>query len=195
MRITKLFETDVNELAEYLAEGGVAVIPTDTVYGIVTVPDCRAAHDRIYELKQRPQEKKLIILAAEIAMVEQMAGITDLGYDLIRKFWPGALTIILNTTAGCSMGFRIPDYPWLLTLMRHLAGPLVSTSANPSDKPPALSGNVVCDYFQTIDKLWLVDGGTLPEQLPSTIVDLRPPTPMILRRGHLAGVVEQQISK
>ncbi len=106
---------------------------------------------------------------------------------LAERFWPGPLTLVLPVPGGEPTGFRVPDHPWLLAFLWHYGAPVVATSANPSDLPPATAANIVRDYFAMAD-LWLVDGGATAGSVPSTVIDCASGPPRLLRAGPLAEV-------
>ena len=132
------------ELAGHLRGGGAALLPTDTLPALATVPDHAA---QIWTLKQRPQHKPLILMAAQadqlLALTHEAARID--AEPLARRFWPGALTLVLpvegrltqslNPGQG-TLGMRIPDCDVTRALLTQ-SGPLATTSANPSGAPPS----------------------------------------------------------
>jgi len=171
--------------AALLREGGVVAFPTDTVYGVgvaATRPDRLEA---LFALKRRPAEKRIGTLVADLAQA------TDAGWEsderahrLTERFWPGALTLVLAAGDGGTQGFRAPDHPLTLELIR-LAGPILATSANRSDEPDTFGADEVLIAFATQqDELVAVlDGGPVPGGVPSTVVDLSVTPARILREG------------
>lgn len=174
-----------SELAEILRRpGAVAVVPTETVYGLIARVDDDTALRRMFELKKRPVDKRIGWFAGNRAVLEKRGVIlTGLPEKLIHKYTPGALTIIAPCSDGTTQGFRIPDHPLLMELLRILDEPLFQTSANCSGMKDAdccdnavkqLSGEVDC----------VVDGGFLaPDACGSTVVDATADEPRILRQG------------
>ncbi|HNW93340.1 MAG TPA: L-threonylcarbamoyladenylate synthase [bacterium] len=182
MRTTTAAATDRQALAAYLRQGGIAAVPTDTVYGLIAVAGNDAAAQRIYALKGRPDDKKLILLAGDRATVARNATIAGTARTLAERYWPGPLTLVLPVPGGAPTGFRVPDHDWLCGLLRVLAAPVVSTSANLSDRPPATTAAEVRGYFPDAD-FWLVDGGPAPGGMPSTVLDGTLDPPRVLRPG------------
>ena len=131
--------------ADIIKSGGVIAFPTDTVYGIGASAIDQDAIDKLYQIKERSQEKAIPILLADL---EELAQITPTPGEMVgvimENFWPGALTLILpllaelpsNLSPTQTVGIRIPDFPLTRELLRH-TGPLAATSANLSGKKSA----------------------------------------------------------
>ena len=177
----------IKEIASVLRrEGTVAVVPTETVYGLVgrvCDPLCR---EKIYELKHRDPAKHLGWFVSDISQLEK-AGIHLSGHAalLAEKFMPGPLTLIVKKEDGSTVGFRIPDHPQLLELLKAVGEPLFQTSANRSGSPNALNCAGALEMLcGTPDAA--ADGGEIPpDALASTIVDCTGDFPRIIRRGGL----------
>lgn len=176
-----MLETDLfsDEHALLLSEGGIAVIPTDTLYGVVAsalVPD---AVERIYALKHRDTSKPLIVLISDIDDLERFGVVLsdDLRETLVH-YWPGRNSIILPTVDetfeylardGESIAFRLPDDKALRAFLRD-SGPLVAPSANPEGLPPAKNVDEARRYFgDQVDAY--IDAGVI-EGSPSRLIDL-----------------------
>ena len=175
-----------------LGKGGVMAYPTDTYYGLGASCFSKKAVRRIYQLKKRETAKPLSILVSDLEMVRSLAvGIPRLFWQLAEEFWPGPLTLILKASsrlpeeilgAEGSVGIRLPALPWLRGLISKAAFPITGTSANISggkeiDNPE----EVIASFSGKIDLI--VDGGKTEGGLPSTVVDLTSPDPVILREG------------
>ena len=175
------------ELAAILRrEGATAIVPTETVYGLIGRVSDPACREKIYFLKHRDPAKHLGWFAAGLDQLEK-AGVLLEGPArlLAEKFMPGPLTLIVNKKDGSTVGFRIPDHPQLLALLKELDEPLFQTSANRSGYPNALSCQeaeaMLCGSPDAI-----VDGGDIsPDALASTIVDCTGKVPKIIRQGAL----------
>ena len=180
--------------AALLRAGELVAFPTDTVYGVGIAASRRDRLAAIFELKNRPLDKRIPILVADLSQV------TDFEVDaralaLADRFWPGALTLVLPGADG-SQAFRAPDHPVALALIR-AAGPLLATSANRSDEPDTLGADEVLIAFarQQDELAAVIDGGSVPGGIASTVVDLTAAPARVLREGpisreELAGVVE-----
>jgi L-threonylcarbamoyladenylate synthase len=174
-------QDELSLAAKILKSGGIVIFPTDTVYGIGCRCDNGEAVDRIYKLKARPQDQPFPHLVSGTFQVEKMANITPLSKKFMDKYWPGALTIILDTKSGQKIGFRMPDNQDLLYIIDKVGVPIIGTSANfhtqPSPKSygkldPKLKG--LADY---------VLKGQCEKGVESTVIDLTVNPPLILRRG------------
>lgn len=175
-----------------LAAGEVIAIPTDTVYGLAAGAFDVTAQRRIYELKGRPPELPLILMAASI---EALAGVVRLeaaALVLARRFWPGPLTLVVPAGPGLrpplvkaadgSVGLRIPDHPTALALLA-ATGPLATTSANRSGEPAAISAAECLELGAAA----VLDGGPAPGGVPSTVVAPEPGGGLrLIRQGALA---------
>jgi len=164
--------------------GGVALVPTETVYGLIGRAADPLVPGRIYELKARPKSKRLGWFIGNWRRLSDFGVILD-GWPekLASHYTPGALTIIAPRRDGDTIGFRVPDHPLLQKLLAEFDEPLVQTSANLSGAPDplnalealkALNGEVDC----------AVDGGVLPPGARgSTVVDATGKNLKILRQG------------
>lgn len=182
--------TDPN-LAHSLKQGGIAVIPTDTLYGIVARASDEAAVERIYKLRGRAPDKPCIILAAGIWQITDMSLWTDMHHALAGKYWPGPLSLVApvaKTEAYLHRGthtlaYRVPDRADLRKLLA-LSGPLVAPSANTQGNPPATTIAEAYAYFgDRIDGY--VDGGMLDGAAPSTVAAVQDGAVRVLRQGVL----------
>lgn len=174
-----------------LAAGGVAVFPTDTVYGIGASVFRPRAIRRVYQLKGRSYKKRLPFLVAD--MDQALALVEPPGkrlVKLLKRYWPGPLTVVFNTsslgrwtTGGKdTLALRIPDHPVTLALLKKMGQPLAVTSANRSGRPEAVSGEDAVKIFGTRVNV-LVDGGLCPRGIPSTVIDVSSTHWTLVREG------------
>ncbi|MCQ2380396.1 MAG: threonylcarbamoyl-AMP synthase [Victivallaceae bacterium] len=165
--------------------GAVILVPTETVYGLVSRFDDEAARARIFALKRRPSSKVLGCFVRDVASAERLAVLSPVAKRLAGDFWPGPLTMVLPAPAGGTIGIRIPDHPFLLDLIGRCGGPLAQTSANVSGQPDAPDmGTALEGLDGEVDIA--VDGGPLKSGFAaSTVVDLTGPEPRVLREGAL----------
>ncbi len=167
--------------AELLRGGAVVAFPTDTVYGVAVSQ--RDHLPALFALKQRPVEKRIPMLVADLS---QVTGADDRARILAERFWPGALTLVLPGPEDTdeSQAFRAPDHPVALDLIR-ATGPLYATSANRSGEPDTLGADDVQIAFATDqDELAaILDGGAVPGGVASTVVDLSVTPARIMREG------------
>ena len=177
------------ELCSILRAGGVATIPTETVYGLVCLWCSHQGRERIYELKARPAQKRLQMLAPSVQVAIAAGLQDDARLERIAKaFWPGALTVVAKATGEYdSIGLRIPAHPFVLALLEALGEPLAATSANLSGQPAGLTADeAIRGLVGQPDAL--VDGGSVRETggTASTVVSLLGATPAILREGPIS---------
>ncbi len=154
-------EKGLEDAARVLNAGGVAVIPTDTVYGLAAHPAFPSAVARLYAIKGRAAQKPIALLAADAAAVRAF------GYevpDRLAALWPGALTVVTGPE-----GFRVPDHAWTRDLLRRCGGVLRVTSANLSGQRAATDApQALADVGLSADLV--VDDGLSPGGVPSTVV-------------------------
>ncbi len=182
--------------AAAIAHGEVVAFPTDTAYGLGADPQAPAAVAAIYELKGRPSDLPLILLAAAATDFAGWAQLTSQALNLAGKHWPGPLTLVVPAgpkaplairAADGSVGVRVPAHPAALRLLG-LTGPLATTSANRSGEPSPRSADAVAAAFRTAPAgpAVLLDAGETTHAADSTILSLLADEPRILRHGALA---------
>ncbi|MFA5335533.1 MAG: L-threonylcarbamoyladenylate synthase [Candidatus Omnitrophota bacterium] len=177
----------IKEAASILKHGGLVVFPTETVYGLgANLLDAEAVK-RLYRIKNRPSGKPLTVHVADIKAVKKMAGrIPAKAARLMKKYWPGPLTLVLKDKSGRKTGFRMPDNRIALKLIRAAGVPVVAPSANISgNKPPASAREALRDLDGMIEVV--IDGGRTKIGIESTVVDMSGRRPVILREGAIAG--------
>lgn len=185
---------DPSAAAEIIKSGGLAAVPTETVYGLAADGLNSAAVEKIYEVKGRPAAKPLSLMVPDpesaARCCREMPG---QALALAEKFWPGPLTIVLNASetvpgivraGGETVGLRCPDHALTLELLRTCGLPLAAPSANPSGAESPKSAEDVLRYFDgKID--CVLDGGKCGIGRESTIVSLAAEPYAVLRRGAL----------
>lgn len=189
----------IREAAAALRRGGLVAFPTETVYGLGANLQDPQAIQELYQLKQRPFEKQLTLHIADFQQVEaEGVLVSPLAWELMRRFWPGPLTVVLARTDGSTVGFRMPSHPVALALLKEAGVPVAAPSANLTGQPPSTTAAQVQELFGgRIDVL--LDGGPAATGVSSTVVDLAAQPPVILREGAAAAeirkVLEQHGSK
>ena len=178
-------ETPEASLVKYAAEqiraGQVLGMPTDTFYGLAADPFNLRAVDRVYEIKSRLRHKPLSLLIESVDQAEELTRpLPEEFYKLARRFWPGPLTIIvkaasrlpLKVTANTgNVALRVPAAKIPLEVIRTAGIPITATSANLSGAAECTTAVQVRDQLR--DRISIIlDGGTSPRAIPSTIVDL-----------------------
>lgn len=201
-------EIDLDKIrtaSEIIKNGGLVAFPTETVYGLgADALDSRASA-KIYEAKGRPSDNPLIIHIFETATLDEIAlDISEKARKLMKKFWPGPLTLIFNkaekvpyqTTGGLeTVAVRMPSNPIALALIRESGTCIAAPSANTSGKPsPTKAVHVQEDLNGRIDLI--IDGGDVGLGLESTILDMTGADPVILRPGFITKeMIEELIGK
>jgi L-threonylcarbamoyladenylate synthase len=173
-----------------IARGGLAVLPTDTLYGVACDPFNASAVDALFKSKGRGRDLPLPVLVHSwrqaIGLVEE---VTDQAKSLIAEFWPGPLTIVLRESPGIgwdlgdsrgTVALRMPKHDFALALIER-TGPLAVTSANRSGQPPPSIVEVIVRDLPDVDVFF--DAGEASGGPASTIVDLSGPRPRHLRSG------------
>lgn len=169
-------EVVLDEIADVLHAGGVALLPTDTIYGLHAMAANEQAVTRIRSMKERGDDKPFVVIASS---VEQLKNLGATIPDALGDIWPAPLTAIV-AAGGRTIAVRIPDLPWLRALLDR-TGPLVSTSANRSGEPPITEPEMLAaDLRESLDAL--LDAG-LRDGQPSTIVDVTGDEPHMIREG------------
>ena len=175
-----------------LRDSGVVAYPTDTVYGLGAAVYDADAVSAMFVLKRRDRSQGVpVLIAAESQLAEVAAELPDAAHALAERFWPGALTLIVRrnprlpslVTGGAdTVAVRLPDHPCPQALVSALGAPITGTSANRHGGPEPASAEEV--QRQLGESLRLVlDGGPSAAAVPSTIVDVTPPTPRLVRAG------------
>ncbi len=176
-----------------LKEGGLVAFPTDTVYGLACDPFSPAAIEHLFEAKTRDLLKAIAVLVGAVEQLDSLTpGLTPSAFALARRFWPGALTLVVprradlpaNLSPYPTIGVRMPDHPFALALLRK-AGPLAASSANRSLEANALTAADVLSQLDGRFEL-LLDGGACPGGVPSTVVDCTQSPPAVLRQGAIS---------
>jgi L-threonylcarbamoyladenylate synthase len=171
----------INYVADRIKSGQVVGMPTDTFYGLAVDPLNLRAVDRIYEIKSRSRHKALSLIVESVDQIEDLAQpLQGDFYALARRFWPGPLTVIvkassrlpLKVTANTgNVAVRVPSAEIPVALVRATGFPITATSANLSGASECTSAESVQEQLGNRIPL-IVDGGTSPRVVASTIVDL-----------------------
>ena len=188
--------SNLDELVEYTASilrgGGVVLTPTDTVYGLICIPESTHAINTIFEMKQRPLNQRLPIIVASQEQAENELPIewNASARALAGNFWPGAMTIAcgikknnIQWLAGRDeAAIRVPDYIFVQKLAEKL-GPLLMTSANRHGIETPHTVEAALESL-AIKPALALDGGSL-SGAPSTLVNVNCPKPVIERAGSI----------
>ena len=176
---------DAATFSRCISVGGVAVFPSDTVYGLACEPDSKEAVQRLYLLKRRPPDKPAAVMFFALDLA--LAALPELGprtRGALDALLPGAVTLLLPNPArrfplACgvggegieTLGLRVPAWPPALAALGDVSWPVLQTSANVAGGPDARRLEDVPETIRARADL-VLDGGELPGT-PSTVVDLR----------------------
>ena len=180
------------EAVALLRAGRIVVVPTDTVYGIAADMALPDAIERLFAAKQRPPEKAVAVLLADVAQAWELGVESPAAQVLGARFWPGGLTLVLPVRQGVvlprvlaagapTIGVRVPDHDAPRALARAL-GPLPTTSANASGFPDLRDAREIAERLGDAIAL-VLDGGPIHGGPASTVVDCTLEWPSILREG------------
>ena len=200
-------DTPESSLVKYAADqirsGEVLGMPTDTFYGLAADPFNLRAVDKVYDIKTRSRHKPLSLLIASTDQAEELAKpLPEEFYALARKFWPGPLTIIvkadpklpLKVTANTgNVALRVPAAEVPMAIIRAAALPITATSANLHGESECTTAIQVREQLEGRINI-IVDGGSSPRDVASTIIDLTDEATRwrIIREGAIAA---DEISK
>ena len=183
-------EINKKELIKELGKGEIAVIPTDTIYGLVGSAKKPKAVEKIYRLKSRNLEKPLIILIKSTQDLKFFGiKLSKSESNLLKNLWPGKISIILPCPyekfsylhrGAKKLAFRLPKKKSLLEIIKK-TGPLVAPSANPEGKKPATNISEAKKYFGNEIRLYF--GQNKLKSRPSTLIELKKDKIKILRQG------------
>ncbi len=180
------------EAAAVLRSGGLVAFPTESFYGLGTAALAPDAVARVFEVKGRPESKPLLVLVGAVEdALPLCAEIGDGARELMRRHWPGPLTVVLRAAAGVpaaltagsgTIGVRMPGHPVALGLVRAAGLPVTAPSANPSGEAPPETAAAVRRYFDGRIDL-VLDAGPTSGGTGSTVADCTVWPPRILRQG------------
>jgi L-threonylcarbamoyladenylate synthase len=194
---TELLSADhpvaLHHTMDVLRHGGLVAFPTDTVYGLASLPFQEKYVERLFAAKGRNSNRAIAILVGKVEDLSQITSdMSSTAMGLATKFWPGPLTLVVPKNPNLpdvlsqndTVGVRMPDHPVALALLRAI-GPLAVTSANRSGMDNTNSADEVMS--QLGGRIHLVlDGGRAPGGVPSTVVNCIGPELVILRPGPIS---------
>lgn len=205
MKKTKILEIEpispnkekIFEAASILRNGGLIAFPTETVYGLAAITTDDLAVEKLRMIKKRDtKEKKFSICVHDLKQVEQFpVHIEPLGYKLIKRFWPGPLTLVfpvLNTKE--MIGFRMPEHVVAQLLLKEVDVPVFAPSANfAGEKSPICAEDVLKSLTGRIDAI--IDSGPTKWAKSSTVCQVYKNDYLILRQGVVRKEVIHAVSK
>lgn len=185
---------NIEQAMKILKQGGIVVFPSDTTFVISCRMDNRKAVRKLFKIKKRSTNKAVLILVGSLKMAQEYVWpiSKDVRKNLIKKFWPGPLTIVLKANfkkvsslirgGGTTLGVRIPDHKITKLLIKEVGVPLLAPSANfQGEKTPFRFEDLNPDLISQVDLL--LSGNTGSYKKPSTIIDCSVKPWKILRKG------------
>lgn len=183
-----------DEIINVLTNGGVIAYVTDTVWGLGCLPNNESAVKKIYEIKKREAQKPLILMSNDIyPLLDYVKPISKIGQILIKKYFPGALTIVTDksentpdyiTSSMPTVGIRVPDNEVFREICEIIPGHvLATTSANLSHQPSAKTYEQALENMSGLADLIIEDYGYVAKGLESTVVEVMNNELRIFRQG------------
>lgn len=183
-----------DEIINVLTNGGVIAYVTDTVWGLGCLPNNESAVKKIYEIKKREAQKPLILMSNDIYhLLDYVKPIPKIGQILIKKYFPGALTIVTDksentpdyiTSSMPTVGIRVPDNEVFREICEIIPGHvLATTSANLSHQPSAKTYEQALENMSGLADLIIEDYGYAAKGLESTVVGVMNNELRIFRQG------------
>lgn len=181
----------IDRAAQVIADGGIVIYPTDTIYAL----GCDALNNRAIERLCRikginPEKQLLSIVCSGISQAAEYARIDNHTFKILKEYLPGPFTFILQGTTKLpkvfrgrkSVGVRVPDQPVAQALCEAVGHPILSTSVALDDEDELINPESIAMHYDDIADLMLMAGDG--SAIPSTIVDLTDPSaPEVIRQG------------
>lgn len=188
-------DADIAEALEVMADGGLLVFPTETVYGIGTNPNYELSVRRLYRVKGRPRRQPLVLHACDFEQAYPYVGkLPPEALALARKFWPGPMTMILERSdkvppvvvgGGKTVGIRVPDSRVTRRIAELAKVPIAGTSANISGHlSPVTIEDAIADLEEDVDLF--LDTGNTSQGVESLVIDLTSSPYKIIRPGTIS---------
>jgi L-threonylcarbamoyladenylate synthase len=187
-KIDEIDEEIISEAVKVLADGGVILYPTDTVYGLGANIFDNKAVKRVFEIKRRSLLKPLSILVRDVETIDLVAKVSRDQKEILNNFLPGPYTFILNkrkivpraiTGGSTHVGVRVPDNQLACSLSKIF--PITTTSANLSDEEVLPTPEEILEQLER-DVDLVIDVGRLNSKKASSVIDLTTPNPRIIRK-------------
>ena len=185
----------IGEAANVIKSGGVVMFPTRGLYGLGADAANPEAVARVFDIKERPFEKPILVLVSKMADLKNLVSHIPVSAEkIMKRIWPGGVTLVFTAKETISeiltaktgkIGIRMTEHPVALALCRACDGPITGTSAN-------LSGAPGCKRIEDLDHTiaqridLILDAGSLKGGVGSTVVDITVDPPAIIRRGSVS---------
>jgi tRNA threonylcarbamoyl adenosine modification protein (Sua5/YciO/YrdC/YwlC family) len=175
----KISRREVEEISGFFRQGKVIALPTDTIYGFSCDSFNAKAIKTIYAIKGREPDKPFLALVSSLSMAKKYASISRAQEGYLKKIWPGPYTVLLMARKAApkllvaregTIAFRLPNNKFLLSIIRSLGRPIVSTSVNLSKQKPINEIGKIKRRFKDIGLI--IDGGHLNLRKQSKLIDI-----------------------
>ncbi len=176
MILNKKNPETLETISTLISEGGVAILPCDTIYGLCAVYG--VGEKALMNLKGRDGNKPFLVLAT----IEQAKDMCKDIPENIIKAWPAALTVILNKKEGGTIAVRVPNDEFLQKLLQMVGSPIYSTSVNIAGEPSMLNLTAICKRFEALVDV-VVRGEEIQGKVPSTLIDATVTPYRLVRQG------------
>lgn len=185
---------EISRVVTHLEGGGIVVYPTESSYGVGCMAGNAAAVARVFALKDRPLEKTLPLIVGSVDDAKRLIAWSPTAEKLAQEHWPGPLTIVASATeegkklasgvvaADGTIALRVSSHP-VARALAEAVGPIVSTSANCGGAPACFDVSSMQPWIGSADDVLVIDAGTLPRDLSSTLVRIADTGYEILRKG------------
>ena len=188
---------NVESALKTLRDGGLIIVPTDTVYGALVDATNKKAVEKLIQFKERPAGKPISIFVADFEMLKEYVEVSERQLNTLKNILPGPFTAILKSKKKVislleseygTLGVRMVQYPFIVELVKKFGKPITATSANISGQGSnydvlSLLSKLSQKKKNVIDSV--VNAGKLPQNMPSTVIDLTQPEIKIIRQGDL----------
>jgi len=189
MDAIKLNKKALEKSIQVLNDGGVVIFPTDTVYGFLADASNKKAVEKVFKIKKRLRLKPLPVFIFNIKMAKELAEIGKEQEKILKKYWPGKYTFVLNRKKDKKLygvdkktiALRIPKHKPLNVLLKKINKPLVQTSVNISREPALTKISDIIKQFNDKNVL-IIDMGNLKKSKSSKIIDLTNNKIKVLRK-------------
>jgi tRNA threonylcarbamoyl adenosine modification protein (Sua5/YciO/YrdC/YwlC family) len=180
------------QAAQFIRDGAIVALPTDSCYALGCHLGDKEALDRIRQIRQIDDRHHLTLMVRDLSEIAHFARVDNAQYRLLKATTPGSYTFILEGTKELprrvlhpkrkTIGLRIPDHPVALALLKALDEPLLTTTLQlPGDAEPLTEGWEIQDRLD--DQIeWILDAGHCGVE-PTTVIDLTGPSPELVRAG------------
>ncbi len=186
-KVSKLKKDDYENIAYRLKKDEIIIYPTETIYGIGGNALNNNVHKKILLIKKRDKDKNFIWLFKDINMIKNFVITNNIEEEIIKKYLPGALTIILKSKIPDfeTIGVRISPHPFLKNLFKYINFPIISTSANISNQNYIHNFNKILDIFKDKVNIFIEDdvSKNSNSKQPSTIIKVVNNKIVVLREG------------